>query len=537
MGTVPGKKPGRIRHRFAAGRAATDQETPQHAGMGARLKQLAGQSFVYGLGGIVSKLVGIFLLPIYTRPEYVSQSAFGQVETVMAASSLAAVVFQFGLPTAMFRFSWDNREPDARRRTIRTVFTGVLVLSTVFVLLGVALIRPIASGLQVTQELALIGVAGLWVSVNYAIVTGIYRIEQRPAAFVVYSLINIAITVALSIILVIPVHMGAAGIMLGNFSGTYITYFLLLFARRDIVGLHVNWPLLRQMLHFSLPLMPAGVALWALNLADRVQVQRLTGGTQLERSAQLGTYSAANKIALGIMLIVSAFQTAWIPFANLILDDGDARRTYRAVLTYWSMLMAWGVVTITAFSTPYIHLAMNRRWYGAVPVVPLLMSGSVLYGAYYILNIGVNRSKRTRFTPIVTSTAAAVNIGLNFLFIPRWGILGAGWSTVIGFAVLVTLGWRNAQRSYPVSYDFSRVLRIVALAAAFMAVSVELVPATGVIGIPVRVAMVAAFPLALMAIGVFTPGERKRIAALASQIRSPRRGRRPPGEPDPEASE
>jgi len=56
-----------------------------------------------------------------------------------------------------------------------------------------------------------------------------------------------------------------------------------------------------------------------------------------------------------------------------------------------------------------------------------------------------------------------------------------------------------------------------------------------VIGIPVRVAMVAAFPLGLMAIGVFTPGERKRIAALANQIRSPRRGRRPPGDPDIEA--
>jgi O-antigen/teichoic acid export membrane protein len=503
--------------------------------MGARLKQLAGQSFVYGLGGIVSKLVGIFLLPIYTRPEYVSQAGFGQVETVMAASSLAAIVFQFGLPTAMFRFSWDNREPDARRRTIRTVFTGVLALSTVLVVVGVILIQPIASGLQVTHELALIGVGGLWVSVNYSIITGIYRIEQRPTAFVVYSLINIAITVALSIVLVIPAHMGAAGIMLGNFSGTYITYFLLLFARRDMIGLHINWSLLRQMLHFSLPLMPAGVALWALNLADRVQVQRLTEGTRLERSAQLGTYSAASKIALGIMLIVSAFQTAWIPFANLILDDGDAKRTYRAVLTYWTMLMAWGVVTITALSTPYIHLAMNRRWYGAVPVVPLLMSGSVLYGAYYILNIGVNRSKRTRFTPIVTATAAAVNIGLNFWMIPRWGILGAGWSTVIGFAVLVVLGWRNAQASYPVSYDFSRVLRVVALAAAFMAVSVELVPATGVVGILARIGLVAVFPLALMAIGVFTPGERKRIAALLAQMGSPRRNRRPPAEPDIDA--
>jgi O-antigen/teichoic acid export membrane protein len=508
------------------GGAAAGDAAAGHTGLGARLKQLAGQSFVYGLGGIVSKLVGIFLLPIYTRPQYVTQAGFGQVETVMAASALAAVVCRFGLTTAMFRFCWDNREPVARQRTIQTAFTGVMALSTVFVLVGVVAVEPISSGLQVTHELALIGLAGLWVSMNYDIVTGIYRIEQRPAAFVVYSLVNIAITIVLSIVLVIPAHMGAAGIMLGNFSGTYITYVLLLWARRDMVGLHVDRPLLRRMLHFSLPLMPAGVALWALNLADRVQVQRLTPGTRLERSAQLGTYSAASKIALGIMLVVSAFQTAWVPFANLIRDDGDARRTYRAVLSYWSMVMAWGVVAITALSTPYIYLAMNRSWHGAVPVVPLLMCGSVLYGAYYILNIGVNRSKRTRFTPVVTGTAAAVNIGLNFWMIPRWGILGAGWSTVIGFVVLVVMGWRNAQRSYPVSYDFARVLRVAAVAVAFLVLLVELVPATGWVGIPARIALVAAFPLGLVAVGVVTPGERKRIGALLSQIRRPGSGRR-----------
>ena len=118
-----------------------------------------------------------------------------------------------------------------------------------------------------------------------------------------------------------------------------------------------------------------------------------------------------------------------------------------------------------------------------------------------------------------------MNIGLNFWMIPKWGILGAGWSTVIGFSVLVVLGWRNAQRSYPVSYDFSRVLRIVALAAIFMAALVEVVPAVGSSASPPASPWSATFPLALMAVGVVTPGERTRIAALAKRIRSPRRGR------------
>jgi hypothetical protein len=88
------------------------------------------------------------------------------------------------------------------------------------------------------------------------------------------------------------------------------------------------------------------------------------------------------------------------------------------------------------------------------------------------------------------------------------------------------LGWRNAQRSYPVKYDFSRVLRVVAMAALFMVILVEFVPPIGLAGIGLRILLVAVFPLALVAAGVVTPGERERIVALAKRIRSPRRGRR-----------
>ncbi len=509
------------------GAAASGGGQAEQTGMGARLKQLAGQSFVYGLGGIVSKLVGIFLLPIYTKPQYVSQAGFGQVETVMAASALASIVCQFGLTTAMFRFCWDHREPDARRRTIRTSFTAVMALSTIAVVIGLIAIDPIASGLQVTRELALIGLAGLWVTINYTIVTGIYRIEQRPAAFVVYSFVNIAITIVLSVTLVIPLHMGAAGIMLGNFSGTYITYFLLLWARRDMVGLHINWPLLRQMLHFSLPLMPSGVALWALNLADRVQVQRLTPGTQLERSAQLGTYSAASKIALGIMLIVSAFQTAWIPFANLIIDDGDAKRTYRAVLTYWSMVMAWGVVAITALSTPYIHLAMNPQWFGAVP------GGAAAH-------VGLGAVRRVlhpehRGQPLEAHEAHARRHRHRrrgqhrpqLLDDPKVGHPRRG--LVDGDRVLGARGAGLAQRAA----QLPGLLRLQPRAAdGGDGRHLHGGPGRGRArrsawsGSPPVWPWWRRFPLALMAIGVVTPGERKRIAALLRQIRSPRRGRR-----------
>jgi O-antigen/teichoic acid export membrane protein len=485
---------------------------------GPRLRQLAGHSFVYGLGGLVSKLVGIFLLPIYTHR--VSKAQFGEVEQIMAAVAVAAVVLRLGLVTAMFRFCWDHREPDARRRTIRTAFTAILVLSTIGLGLGLALLAPLASVLHSSRELTLIGVLGLWVSMNFDVLAGIYRIEQRPTAFVTYSLLNVAITIVLSIVLVIPLDMGAAGIMVGNFSGTYITYVMLLVARRETVGLMWDRDLLRRMVDFSLPLVPAGVALWALNLADRFQVINLAS------RAQLGSYSAASKIALGIMLPIAAFQTAWVPFANAFTDESEAKRTYRLVFVYWSILMACGVVAISLFTPPYVHLLMPRAWWGSAPVVPLLAVGSTLYGAYLILSIGVNRSKRTKLTPAVTAAAAAVNIGLNFAFIPRWGIVGAGASTVIGYVVLVALGFANSQRGYPVAHDWSRVTRIAVVACAFVAASIAVVPAVGPIGIPVRLAMLFAFPVALAAAGVLSADDRRRMAEMLAQMRRPRRGRR-----------
>jgi O-antigen/teichoic acid export membrane protein len=487
-------------------------------GTGGRLRQLARHSFVYGLGGLASKLVGIFLLPIYTHR--VNQAQFGEVEQVMAFVAVAAVVLRMGLVTAMFRFCWDHREPDARANTIRTAFTAVLAMSTVGLVLCLLALNPLSDALSSSRELVLIGAFGLWVSMNFDILAGIYRIEQRPTAFVVYSLINVAITVVLSIVLVIPLDKGAAGIMIGNFSGTYITYVLLLYARRETVALALDRPLLRRMLDFSLPLMPAGLALWALNLADRFQVINLAS------PSELGSYSAASKISLGIMLPIAAFQTAWVPWANSFTDEGEAKRTYRAVFSYWSALIAWAVVALSLFAPPYIHLLMPRDWWGAAPVVPLLTAGSALYGAYMILSIGVNRSKRTKLTPVVNGAAAGINVGLNFLLIPAWGIVGAGVSTVIGYIALAGLGFANAQAGYPVNHDWSRVFRIAAVAAAFLAASAEVVPATGWVGIPVRLALMIGFPLALVLTGVLSPGERQKIAQMFADMRRPRKGKR-----------
>jgi O-antigen/teichoic acid export membrane protein len=355
---------------------------------------------------------------------------------------------------------------------------------------------------------------------NYDVIGGVYRIEQRPLPYVSFSLVNLALTVVFSLLFVIVLDLGGEGILLGNFSGSFVVYGAMLVARRDVLGFRsFDRHLLRRILNFSIPLMPAGISLWALNAADRFQVQRLASDTDL------GIYSAASKIALGIMVLIGAFQTAWVPFANSIADDEDARRTYRLAFSYWSVWTVWGLVAISALAPLYIHLTMPSDWWDSSDLVPLLMAGSVLWGAYMIINIGVNRSKRTRLTPVVTATAAAVNIGLNFLLIPAWGVVGAAVSTVIGYSVLVLLGWLNAQTGFPVPYDWARVTRIGVAAVGLVALSVWVIPDTGVAAWIGRILLVAVYPLALTVVGAVRPNDWRRFEGLISRVRQGRRKR------------
>jgi O-antigen/teichoic acid export membrane protein len=265
--------------------------------------------------------------------------------------------------------------------------------------------------------------------------------------------------------------------------------------------------------------MPANIALWALNLADRIQVQRLAGHTEL------GAYSVAARVAVPVLVIMGAFQNAWAPFAHELRGqhgDERAKRTYAAVLSYWAVVMGWALVGITMVAPPYIAYALPGKAHSAEPVVALLGAGIVLYGGYLVVNIGVTISRRTRMTPLIAGTAAAVNLGLNFWAIPAWGIVGAGVTTVVGYAVLLLLGWANAQRSYPVPYDWWRVGKVAAVVAAFMALSEWAIPATGAAAIAIRLLLVAAFPLALLAVGGLNRGEVRRGLGLVTD-RLPRR--------------
>jgi O-antigen/teichoic acid export membrane protein len=480
----------------------------------ANLRRLGKHSAIYGLGGLVSRILAVLLLPLYTT--YLTEADYGRVETLVALTAILVTLLRLGIGSAFFRFYFDSTETAARLRVLRTSFWFTMGMATLGLAFGWLFAAEIAAALNLGADqewLVRAAFVGLWAQMNYEQLTSLFRVEERSVAFVAASLTNVLLTIAATVVLVVFLDEGALGVIAGNFTGTLIVYFGLLGYRREQLGLTFDRKLLRQMNRFGLPLVPSGLALWTLTFSDRFLLAHFVG------QADVGRYSLGVRVASAIVLLLYAFRTAWPAFAYSISDDGEARRTYGYVLTYLLFVSSWLALALGALAPWLVRLLARDPgfWEGADVVAPLAFAGT-FWGGFIVVAIGVGRTKRTQFTWVVTGGAAAIDVSLNLVLIPRYGIQGAAASALVAFGFMFAgMAWW-AQRVYPVPYQWRRVVTVVGAAAALT------VAARGIDRLSVAIPLVLVYPLVLLALGFFLPEERGALRRGFSRLRRGRPG-------------
>jgi O-antigen/teichoic acid export membrane protein len=462
------------------------------------MKRLGRHSAVYGLGGIVSRVLAVFLLPLYTR--YLEPDDFGAVGLVVALSAVLVTILRLGISSAFFRFYFDSKEAAHRLLVVRTSFWFTMASATLGLAAGVLLAEPVADLLGLDDpNLVRAGFVGIWAQMNYEQLTALFRAEERSTAFVLASLANVLLTIGATVLLVVVWEQGALGVIVGNFTGTLLVYLGLLTVHRAQLGLQFSRPLLREMNRFGIPLVPAALALIVVNFSDRFFLVHLA---DLE---EVGLYEIGVRVASATVLLLTAFRMAWPAFAYSIEDDDEAKRTYAFVLTYLVAIASWLALGLGLLAPWLVRLLTTPDFYeGADVVAPLAFAG-MAYAAYIVMAIGVGRAKRTQFNWAITGVAAAVNVALNLILIPPYGMMGAAAATVAAYAVMFAGMTWYAQRVFPTPYQWRRVLTAVAAAVAL------LLAGKAVGGLAVALVLSLAYPLALLVLGFYLPEERRRL--------------------------
>jgi O-antigen/teichoic acid export membrane protein len=472
--------------------------------LAAQMRRLGRHSAVYGLGGIVSRVLAVFLLPLYTR--YLDRSDLGAVGLVVAMAAVLVTIFRLGISSAFFRFYFDSKEAARRLLVVRTSFWFTIASATVALGLGALFAEQIADLLGLDDaNLVRAGFVGVWAQMNYEQLTALFRAEERSTAFVLASLANVLITIGATILLVVVWEQGALGVIAGNFTGTLVVYLALLGVHRHQLGLQFSRPLLRQMNHFGIPLVPAALALIVVNFSDRFFLVHLA---DLE---EVGLYEIGVRVASAMVLLLTAFRTAWPAFAYSIEDDAEAKRTYAYVLTYLVAIASWLALGLGLLAPWLVELLTTPEFQEGERVVAPLAFAGMAYAAYIVMAIGVGRAKRTQFNWVITGVAALVNVALNLILIPPYGMMGAAAATVVSYVVLFAGMTWYAQRVFPTPYQWRRVFTAVAAAVAL------LLAGKAVGGLAVALALSVLYPLALLALGFYLPEERLRLRAIRSR--------------------
>src|SRR5260221_4207792 len=151
--------------------------------LGAQSKRLGKHTAVYGLGGLVSRILAVLLLPLYTR--YLGPTGFGKIETVVALTTVLVIVLRLGISSAFFRFYFDTKDEAQRTLVVRTSFWFTMTMATAGLVVGCILATPIAHGLKLGDNPWLLPAAfvGPLGPMNYQQLTSLVRVEERSTAF------------------------------------------------------------------------------------------------------------------------------------------------------------------------------------------------------------------------------------------------------------------------------------------------------------------------------------------------------------------
>jgi O-antigen/teichoic acid export membrane protein len=268
------------------------------------------------------------------------------------------------------------------------------------------------------------------------------------------------------------------------------------------------------MLRFGVPTMPAELSLYALNFIDRIMLVRFVG------LAEAGLYSLAVKFSQVVTVLVRAFSLAWPPLAYSIREDEDARRTYALIVTYFSLLAATVVLGLSLEARWVARALAAPEFFESYKAVPLVSTGVTLYALFLVLVVVAGRVGRTGLNFPVTAFAAAVNIVLNLLLVPPYGLVGAGIALVGSYAAMLTVMYFVTRRIFFVPFEWGRLARILVLAVGLFAFGELVLPTSGAAGFLLRAALVPAFVLLLWATGFFRPAELRAARGLVARLRS-----------------
>jgi O-antigen/teichoic acid export membrane protein len=488
-----------------------------------RLRSTAKNSFIYGIGNLSTKLIGLILLPLYTHILPVGE--FGMLAMLESTSQVLITIFGLSLYNAFLRWYWEKEYEQRRNSMFFTVLVFLTFVSALMVLSLIGASRILASSLLensqyyklirlmvITAGLEILGVLPLT----------LLRVQERPTLFITANILKFVVSLSFTLFFIIVLKHRIEGIYQAQIIGNIAFFLFLSKYIKKHLEFKFEFKVLKEMLSFAMPLVMASVAGIFLTFSDRFILKFING------MEQLGNYQYGFKIANAIKVIVlNSLSFALAPVIYKILNEKGSRRFYTKILTYMGFGVMIIVMVVSFFSKEISTiLASKKEYWSAFTLIPVLAMGLFFSSLKDIVFTGLNITKKTKISAAIIIIVSGFNIILNGIFIYFFHSMGAAVATSLSQFIFLILVWRYSQKYFYVPYEWKKIIKIfvtgsVLTVAALYANNFTLLPA-----ILIKLILLAVYPLILYWWNFFEEIELDRLKGLWLKWKNPVRWRK-----------
>ena len=441
------------------------------------LKQLAGQTMIYGLSTILARVINFLFVPIYTR--LLSPESYGVVTEFMAYIAVLQVMLVLGLETGCFRFA--NKEGVDPKKVYSSAFVTVFCVSATFLALMLAFATPIASSLGYAgYESCIMYMGGILALDSItAILFAKLRQETKAFKFAILKTVKIVTETAANLVLFLwfPSHVDSAPWLLNfipatpDFSYVIFSIFIscivcgLLFMPDFFkLSFSLDTKLIRQMLAYSLPLMIAALPGVVNDFLDRILFRYFDTNADAWRSS-LGLYQAAVKLAVIMNLFIQMFRYAAEPFFFRQSREKGSVKLYADVQEYFTAFCGLVFLGVILY-IDIIALILGPQFREAVGIVPVMLLSYMILGMLFNVSMWYKLSGKTNIAIWITLSGLAVTALVIVLFMPKFSYWAAAYGHLASYLVMFIISAVLGAKYYPIPYRWGRLLMIFVLMGA-----------------------------------------------------------------------
>lgn len=409
-----------------------------------RYSKLLGNSVIFAIANIGTKLMQFVMVPLYTY--VLSTSDFGKVDLISTTVSMIAPMISLSIYDAVFRFVMDKGS-DKNAVFMSGLF--VILCSVLIILLCTPILRLLDIPFVFYTSFILILTLFINLLQNFARAAGFVRI------FAFSGIVSATSLVILNVFFLVVFNFGIDGYLLGIITSFVVTigYLCLRMKIWHYFNIkYVKLPEIKKMLHYSIPLIPNAFSWWFTNDANKYFILLFVG------SSGNGLYAVANKVPTIITTFFNIFNQAWQLSAVEEFTSDDRSQFYEKILNFIISFSLLSVAGILVILKPFMLIFTSPSFYGSWEFVPFLLIAvcysniSAFYGTIFIAQ------KETASILSTTIYGMIINLLVNLILIPTLGVNGAGIGSSLGFLCVWALRAKLANKIMIIKIELKRVL-------------------------------------------------------------------------------